>query len=100
MAVEQAKYTVVVQDGGFEMRNYAPHVVAETVVAGEFEQAGNRAFSALFRYISGGNRSRSKLAMTAPVSQASRGERRGAATRGAERIAMTAPVAQLSLIHI
>jgi hypothetical protein len=94
MAVEQAKYTVVVQDGGFELRDYAPHVVAETVVAGEFEQAGNRAFSALFRYISGGNRSRSKLAMTAPVSQASRGQRRGAATRGGERIAMTAPVAQ------
>jgi hypothetical protein len=89
MAVEQAKYTVVVQDGAFELRDYAPHVVAETVVAGEFEQAGNRAFSALFRYISGGNRSRSKLAMTAPVSQASRGD-----GTGGEKIAMTAPVAQ------
>jgi hypothetical protein len=89
MAVEQAKYTVVVQDGGFELRDYAPHVVAETVVAGDFEQAGNRAFSALFRYISGGNRSRSKLAMTAPVSQASRGD-----GTGGEKIAMTAPVAQ------
>jgi hypothetical protein len=89
MAVEQAEYTVVVQDGRFELRDYAPHVVAETVVAGEFEQAGNRAFSALFRYISGDNRSRSKLAMTAPVSQASRGDE-----AGGEKIAMTAPVAQ------
>ncbi len=89
MGVEQAKYTVVVQDGRFELRDYAPHVVAETVVAGEFEQAGNRAFSALFRYISGDNRSRSKLAMTAPVSQAPRADR-----TGGEKIAMTAPVAQ------
>lgn len=95
MAVEEAKYAVAVQDGRFELRDYAPHVVAETVVGGEFEQAGNRAFAALFRYISGENRSRSRLAMTAPVSQAPRGGRDGAATRdGGERIAMTAPVSQ------
>ena len=95
MSVEEASYAVVAQDGRFELRDYAPHVVAETVVAGDFEQAGNRAFSALFRYISGDNRSRSKLAMTAPVSQTSRGGRAGAGGRDdGEKIAMTAPVAQ------
>jgi len=89
MGVEQTKYTVVAQDGRFELRDYAPHVVAETVVGGEFEQAGNRAFAALFRYISGDNRSRSRLAMTAPVSQSPRADR-----AGGEKIAMTAPVEQ------
>ncbi len=84
MAIEEATYTVVHRDGEFEIRDYAPHVVAETVVAGSFERAGNQAFSRLFRYISGGNRSRHKVAMTAPVSQEPTGE----------KIAMTAPVGQ------
>jgi effector-binding domain-containing protein len=84
MAIEEATYTVVERDGEFEIRDYAPHVLAETVVAGSFDRAGNEAFSRLFRYISGDNRSRHKVAMTAPVSQASAGE----------KIAMTAPVEQ------
>ena len=84
MAIEEAAYTVVEVDGEFEIRDYAPHVLAETVVAGSFDRAGNEAFSRLFRYISGDNRSRHKVAMTAPVSQESAGE----------RIAMTAPVEQ------
>jgi len=84
MAIEEAPYTVVEQAGPFELRDYAPHILAETVVDGTLEAAGNRAFSRLFRYISGANRSRGKVAMTAPVSQ----ERRP------EKIAMTAPVAQ------
>jgi effector-binding domain-containing protein len=84
MAIEEAAYTVVTKDGAFEIRDYSPHVVAETLVGGTLEEAGNQAFSRLFRYISGGNRSREKVAMTAPVSQQPQGE----------KIAMTAPVAQ------
>ena len=84
MAVEEATYTVVENDGEFEIRDYAAHVVAETVVAGAFDRAGNEAFSRLFRYISGDNRSRHKVAMTAPVSQEPTGE----------KIEMTAPVGQ------
>jgi len=84
MAIEEASYTVVERDGEFEIRDYAPHVLAETVVAGSFDRAGNEAFSRLFRYISGDNRSRHKVAMTAPVSQEPTGE----------KIAMTAPVGQ------
>ena len=84
MAIEEAAYTVTMQDGAFEIRDYAPHVVAETMVDGTLEEAGNKAFDKLFRYISGGNRSREKLAMTAPVAQQPKGE----------KIAMTAPVAQ------
>jgi hypothetical protein len=68
MAIEEAAYKTVEKDGAFEIRNYAPHILAETVVEGDLEQAGNKAFNRLFRYISGDNRSRDKVAMTAPVS--------------------------------
>ena len=82
--VEQAKYQVRTKDGNFELRDYAPHIVAETVVDGSMKDAGNQAFGRLFGYISGKNRSRAKIAMTAPVSQRASGE----------KIAMTAPVGQ------
>lgn len=84
MAIEEATYTVVDSDSNFEIRDYAPHVLAETVVEGNLEDAGDTAFNRLFRYISGANRSREKIAMTAPVSQQPKGE----------KIKMTAPVGQ------
>lgn len=84
MAIEEATYNVVKRDDKFEIRDYAPHILAETIVEGDLEQAGNKAFSRLFRYISGDNRSRDKVAMTAPISQEAMGE----------KIKMTAPVGQ------
>jgi len=78
-ATEEAKYNLVLQEGDFEVRDYAPSVQAEVSVEGLREEAGNKAFQALFQYISGANRSRQKIAMTAPVGQS-------------EKIAMTAPV--------
>ena len=84
MAIEEATYKVVKKDNKFEIRDYAPHILAETVVDGDLEEAGNKAFSRLFRYISGDNRARDKVAMTAPVSQEPVGE----------KIKMTAPVGQ------
>jgi hypothetical protein len=84
MATEEAAYKVVRKDHRFEIRDYEPHVLAETVVEGTLEEAGNKAFGRLFRYISGDNRARSKVAMTAPVSQEPMGE----------KIKMTAPVGQ------
>ena len=84
MAIEQPAYTVVRQDGAFELRRYAPYLLAETEVESGFMQAGNVAFGRLFRYISGDNTTRTEIAMTAPVEQARRG--------GGEKIAMTAPV--------
>ena len=84
MAIEEAKYEVVKKDEKFEIRDYAPQIIAETIVEGDLENSGNKAFRRLFRYISGDNRSRSKVDMTAPVSQ----------QPASEKIQMTAPVAQ------
>ncbi len=84
MAIEEAKYEVIKKEKEFEIRDYAAHILAETVVEENMENAGNEAFSVLFRYISGGNQARAKVAMTAPVSQQSLGK----------KIRMTAPVGQ------
>jgi hypothetical protein len=84
MATEEAPYTVLKTDDIFELREYPSQVLAEIIVDGDLEDAGNKAFRPLFRYISGDNRSRGKIAMTAPVSQEQKGE----------KISMTAPVSQ------
>ncbi len=87
MGTEEASYTVEKTDGDFQVRLYAPQVVAETLVGGTLEEAGNHAFRPLFDYISGANRAKGKIAMTAPVAQ----------QREGEKIAMTAPVGQEAL---
>jgi hypothetical protein len=84
MAIEEAAYTLVQRDGAFELREYAPQLLAETVVEGDLESAGTKAFTRLFRYISGHNRPGIKVAMTAPVSQ----------EPARQTIRMTAPVGQ------
>ena len=84
MAVEEASYVLISKDKAFEIREYAQHVVAETLVEGNMQNVSNKAFMKLFRYISGSNVSRSKVAMTAPVSQQVTGD----------KIPMTAPVGQ------
>jgi len=84
MATEEAKYTVVLKEYNFELRQYESHVLAETTVDGDLEDAGNKAFKQLFKYISGNNKSRQTIEMTTPVIQESLGE----------KIAMTAPVSQ------
>ncbi len=87
MATEEAKYTVVIKEETFELRDYQPHIVAEIVVDGNIDDASSKAFGKLFGYISGKNKSRNKVAMTAPVSQAP----------ASEKIPMTAPVGQQSV---
>ncbi len=84
MGIEEAAYEVVQTDGAIEIRDVAAYRVAEVTVEGAATEAGNRGFRPLFRYISGANRKQTKIAMTAPVTQAPAGE----------KIAMTAPVLQ------
>jgi len=81
---EKQPYDVVRTRPDFELRRYPAHAVAEVTVRAEFADAGNRAFRSLFGYISGDNTAKQKVAMTAPVVQAS----------STEKIAMTAPVVQ------
>ena len=88
MAIEEPGFKLLEKDGNFELRQYSSHVVAETRVEGNFEDAGGEAFQRLFRYISGHNVAQQKIAMTAPVTQSS-------ATPRGEKIAMTAPVTQV-----
>ena len=84
MAVEEAKYTVSAQQDKLEIREYAPSIVAEVIVNDNFEGASGAAFRKLFKYISGDNTGRNKIAMTSPVAQ----------KPGPEKIAMTSPVGQ------
>ena len=84
MAIEVPEYRVLEQDGAFEIRAYSSYSIAETEEEAGFMNPGNIAFGRLFRYISGANAAQTEIAMTAPVEQASQGE----------KIAMTAPVEQ------
>ena len=85
-SVEEASYELVRQDERFEIRDYAPVVVAETRVGASYEEAGGIAFRRLFDYISGENEASDEIAMTAPVVAENEGSDTG------EKIAMTAPV--------
>lgn len=84
MAIEKAKYIVIEKEEDFELRQYEPFIVAETFVEGDFSDVGNIGFRRLFGYISGDNRKKASITMTAPVNQEAI----------AEKISMTAPVAQ------
>ncbi len=84
MATEEAEYATIQQEGDFELRAYAPQIVAEVVVNDSFSSAGNSAFRPLFRYISGDNTAKTEIAMTSPVSQVA----------NSQEIAMTSPVGQ------
>lgn len=84
MAIEEAKYSVLIKDGDFELRRYAPHIVAETIVEGDFSTVGNEGFRRLFKFISGENHKKQSIPMTAPVGQES----------DSTKINMTAPVSQ------
>ena len=68
-ANEEAKFKVIESEGELELRQYASHSVAETLVEGDFIEVGNEAFRRLAGYINGQNRRKQTIPMTAPVSQ-------------------------------
>lgn len=67
LALEEPEYTVLQQSEDWELRRYAPYIVAETRVEGNLRQTGNSAFRILAGYIFGDNEPGQKMAMTAPV---------------------------------
>ena len=79
---EEPPFTVERRLGDVEIRRYGPRIAAETTVDADEDAARNEGFRRLARYIFGGNTSKTKIAMTAPVAQ-----------QQGEKIAMTAPVA-------
>lgn len=86
-AIEEPAFDTLKSTGDFEVRRYAPMIVAETLVEGELWGASNDGFRVIAGYIFGDNVSVTKagpekIAMTAPV----------AMEPAAEKIAMTAPV--------
>ncbi len=66
-AAEEPAHRVVLKDGVFQIREYGAYAVAETMVKKSFETATREGFRLLFNYISGANRGKSKIDMTAPV---------------------------------
>ena len=84
MAIEEPDYDILENAKDFELRRYDSYLVAETFVEEDFDDAGNEGFRRLFAYISGENRKKASISMTAPVSQ----------EEDYEEIAMTAPVVQ------
>jgi effector-binding domain-containing protein len=83
-AIEEPSFTVARQYKGFELREYAPYLVAEVTVPGPAADAGSQGFRLLAAYIFGKNKGERKIDMTAPVTQ----------TPTQQKIAMTAPVTQ------
>ena len=80
-ATEEPPHVVLIKDGKYEIRQYAPTIVAEVEITGSMRRAGNSGFRPLADYIFGNNTARSKIEMTAPVTR-----------QKSEKIAMTAPV--------
>jgi hypothetical protein len=87
MAIEEPSYEVIEKSEEFEIRQYAPMIVAEVLVDGDMTTASSRGFRLIAGYIFGNN---TKLAigqtpsMTIPSENASVGS--------SEKIAMTVPV--------
>ena len=69
VAPDTTDYRVVGKGDGYELRQYAPSVVAETKASGAFDQADDDAFGTLVDYIQGANEGGRNLPMTAPVIQ-------------------------------
>ena len=77
MAYEEPRYEIVHKADGYQVRKYFDRVAAQVTKA----DSSNKAFRALFAYISGANQASAKVSMTIPVTQS-------------EKIAMTVPVTQ------
>ena len=81
--IEEPAYTVLEKKSGYEVREYAPYIVAQVTVTGSQDEALNQGFRYLAGYIFWGNTKKQSIAMTAPVSDI---------TPASQSIQMTVPV--------
>lgn len=79
--IETPRYTVERKARGFEVREYAPQIRAEVIIAGDYRDSLFGGFRHLADYIFGNNTAQTGIAMTAPV-----------LSEASAKIAMTAPV--------
>ncbi len=95
MAIEEPRYDVRLSQAPFELRHYAPVLIAQTIVEGDMDAASNKGFRLIADFIFGNNvatgqepsaqaiaKQAAKIAMTAPVTVEPQ----------SSKIAMTAPV--------
>lgn len=87
--IEEPAYTVLEEKEGYEIREYAPYIIAETQVTGSYNEAMNQGFRIIANYIFGDNTKQEPIAMTVPVSESE-------AESVSESIAMTTPVTEIS----
>lgn len=85
MATEEPKFTILEKEPPFEVRAYAPMIVAEVQVEGDLDGASSQGFKLIAAYIFGQNQVSEKIAMTAPVTVEDQVPKNA-------KIAMTAPV--------
>jgi hypothetical protein len=69
---QRQEFRVLRTYADFEVREYQACVIAEVRVSAQYDDATSSAFGSLFRYISKGNKTAQKIAMTAPVIAAQR----------------------------
>lgn len=85
MATEEPKYSVLEKEPPFEVRFYAPMIVAEVQVEGDLDEASGQGFRLIAAYIFGQNKVSEKIAMTTPVTIEEKSPQ-------SAKIAMTVPV--------
>jgi hypothetical protein len=85
MATEEPDFTLIYKEKSFEIREYAPRIIAQVKINGNFDEASSTGFRSLADFIFGNNsinNESEKISMTAPV----------IAEPTSKKIPMTAPV--------
>lgn len=71
---EMPPFDIVSRQQGYELRDYAPHLLASVIVDGNVRQSASAGFRKLAGFIFGGNAEGEKIAMTVPVGQVPEGD--------------------------
>ena len=70
MATEEPEFSIIYKKDNFEIREYAPKIIAQIKISGNFDEASSKGFRGLADFIFGNNlinNESEKISMTAPV---------------------------------